>query len=54
LLILFKGPITGMILSPDGTMLATFCNIGCVRIWDVNDFQMLQKLIDTEVLKNKN
>nr|CAG8568291.1 10419_t:CDS:10 [Entrophospora candida] len=43
-----QGPINGMILSPDGTMLATFCNIGCVRIWDVNDFQMLQKLIDTE------
>ncbi|CAJ0901244.1 3632_t:CDS:10 [Entrophospora sp. SA101] len=43
-----QGPITGMILSPDGTMLVTFCNIGCVRIWDVNDFQMLQKLIDTE------
>ncbi|CAG8547573.1 1755_t:CDS:10 [Paraglomus brasilianum] len=42
------GPITGMILSPDGTMLATFCNVGTTKIWDTSDFKLIQKLRDEE------
>ncbi|KAL1915225.1 uncharacterized protein VTP21DRAFT_7501 [Calcarisporiella thermophila] len=43
-----QAPITGMVLSPDGTMLATFCNMGSCKIWDIeNDFKLLRKLRDT-------
>ena len=45
----YLGPITGMILSPDGTMLATFCNVGTTKIWDTSDFKLIQKLRDAEV-----
>ena len=38
-----------MTLSPDGTMLVTFCNVGAVRIWDTREFKLIQKLRDTEV-----
>ncbi|KAI9599559.1 WD40-repeat-containing domain protein [Syncephalis fuscata] len=43
-----QGPITGMKLSPDGTMLATFCNVGCVKLWDLEDWRLLRHLRDTE------
>ncbi|CAG8641079.1 11376_t:CDS:10, partial [Acaulospora morrowiae] len=43
-----QGPITGMTLSSDGTMLVTFCNVGSARIWDTSDFKLIQKLRDTE------
>ncbi|GBC07592.1 hypothetical protein RclHR1_07550012 [Rhizophagus clarus] len=43
-----QGPITGMTLSPDGTMLVTFCNVGAARIWDTREFKLIQKLRDTE------
>ncbi|KAI7865731.1 WD40-repeat-containing domain protein [Spinellus fusiger] len=46
-----QAPITSMCLSPDGTLLATFSNIGAVKIWDItNDFALLRKLRDTEEL----
>ena len=38
-----------MTLSPDGTMLVTFCNVGAARIWDTREFKLIQKLRDTEV-----
>ncbi|KAF9911170.1 hypothetical protein BX616_010648 [Lobosporangium transversale] len=41
-----QAPITGMVLSPDGTMLATFCNLGSVRLWDLEDFSLLKTLRD--------
>ena len=38
-----------MTLSADGTMLATFSNIGAVKIWDVeNEFKLIQKLRDPD------
>lgn len=41
--------IIGMTLSADGTMLATFSNIGAVKIWDVeNEFKLIQKLRDPD------
>ncbi|ORE10696.1 WD40 repeat-like protein [Rhizopus microsporus var. microsporus] len=44
-----QAPITSMALSQDGTLLATFSNIGAVKIWDVeNDFALVRKLRDTE------
>ncbi|CAG8535931.1 10011_t:CDS:10 [Ambispora gerdemannii] len=44
-----QGPITGMTLSPDGTMLVTFSNVGYAKIWDTSDFRMIQKLRDSEI-----
>ncbi|KAF7730101.1 hypothetical protein EC973_003047 [Apophysomyces ossiformis] len=44
-----QGAITGMTLSTDGTLLATFSNIGSIKIWDVeDDFRPLRKLRDTK------
>jgi WD40 repeat protein len=40
------GSITGMSLSPDGTLLATFCNTGSVQIWDVETYELLINLRD--------
>ncbi|KAJ3052793.1 hypothetical protein HK097_005660 [Rhizophlyctis rosea] len=40
------GHITGMILSPDGTMLVTFCNLGIAKIWDVETFELMHSLND--------
>lgn len=38
-----------MTLSADGTLLATFSNIGAVKIWDIErDFRLVRKLRDTE------
>ncbi|KAL0083572.1 WD40-repeat-containing domain protein [Phycomyces blakesleeanus] len=44
-----QAAITSMCLSPDGTLLATFSNIGAVKIWDIaDDFNLIRKLRDTE------
>ncbi|KAF8977181.1 hypothetical protein BGZ46_007582 [Entomortierella lignicola] len=43
-----QAPITGMALSPDGTMLATFCNLGSIRIWSLEDYSLLKTLRDAE------
>nr|CAG8538252.1 328_t:CDS:10 [Entrophospora candida] len=42
------GPISGMVLSPDGTMLASFSNFGVIKIWDTTELTMLQTMRDTE------
>ncbi|KAI8989312.1 WD40-repeat-containing domain protein [Pilobolus umbonatus] len=43
-----QGAITGMTLSPDGTLLATFSNIGSIKIWDIqDDFRCIRKIRDT-------
>ncbi|KAF9431009.1 hypothetical protein BGZ94_000476 [Podila epigama] len=39
-------PITGMVLSPDGTMLATFCNLGSAKVWSLEDYSLLKTLRD--------
>lgn len=44
-----QAAITGMVLSPDGTMLATFCNLGSVRIWSLEDYSLLKTLRDAKV-----
>ncbi|KAI7906648.1 WD40-repeat-containing domain protein [Cokeromyces recurvatus] len=42
-----QGAITGMTLSQDGTLLATFSNVGAIKIWDVlSNFQLLRKIRD--------
>ncbi|KAF9190347.1 hypothetical protein BGZ51_006786 [Haplosporangium sp. Z 767] len=43
-----QAPITGMVLSPDGTMLATFCNLGSARIWSLEDYSLLKTLRDAK------
>ncbi|KAG2223512.1 hypothetical protein INT45_000832 [Circinella minor] len=44
-----QAAITSMTLSSDGTLLATFSNIGAVKIWDIeNDFKLVRKLRDME------
>lgn len=43
-----QAAITGMVLSPDGTMLATFCNLGSVRIWSLEDYSLLKTLRDAK------
>ncbi|KAG0169473.1 hypothetical protein DFQ29_009680 [Apophysomyces sp. BC1021] len=44
-----QGAITGMALSTDGTLLATFSNIGSIKIWDVDDnFSLVRKLRDVK------
>ncbi|KAI8805036.1 WD40-repeat-containing domain protein [Cladochytrium replicatum] len=43
-----QGQITGMVLDDDGEMLATFCNTGTTKVWDMDDFQMIQLLRDEE------
>ncbi|CAJ0913055.1 15915_t:CDS:2 [Entrophospora sp. SA101] len=43
------GPISGMVLSPDGTMLASFSNFGVIKIWDTTELTMLQTMRDTEI-----
>ncbi|RKP39842.1 WD40-repeat-containing domain protein, partial [Dimargaris cristalligena] len=42
-----QAAITGMTLSSDGTLLATCCNLGSVKIWDLDSFSLVQKLRDT-------
>ncbi|KAL0087782.1 WD40-repeat-containing domain protein [Phycomyces blakesleeanus] len=44
-----QAPITSMSISPDGTLLATFSNVGAIKIWDIeDDFRMVRKLRDME------
>ncbi|KAK9765313.1 hypothetical protein K7432_006447 [Basidiobolus ranarum] len=43
-----QGPVVGMSLSPDGSMLATFCHLGHVKIWDLDTYTMIQKLRDNK------
>ncbi|KAI8923196.1 WD40-repeat-containing domain protein [Entophlyctis helioformis] len=43
-----RSPITGMTLSPDGTMLVTFSNSGSACFWDLDDFSLVQVLRDTK------
>ncbi|KAI8362685.1 WD40-repeat-containing domain protein [Choanephora cucurbitarum] len=44
-----QGAITGMVLSKDGNLLATFSNVGAIKIWDVQeDFRLLRKIRDTK------
>jgi len=44
-----QAPITGMVLSPDGTMLVTFCNLGSARVWSLEDYSLLTTLRDAKV-----
>lgn len=44
-----QAAITGMSLSPDGSMLATFCNLGSVRIWSLDDYSLVKTLRDAKV-----
>jgi WD40 repeat protein len=42
-----QGPVLGMALSEDGLLLATFCTMGTIKIWDIrNEFALLRKLRD--------
>ena len=41
-----------MSLSPDGSMLATFSNMGNALIWDLETYSVLQTLRDSEVFYN--
>jgi WD40 repeat protein len=44
-----QGPITSMTLSSDGSLLATFSNIGAIKIYDVeDDLKLCRKLRDAE------
>ena len=43
-----RAAITGMALSDDGSMLATFCNGGSTKIWDTVEFNLLQSLEDVK------
>ncbi|CAO3567605.1 unnamed protein product [Mortierella alpina] len=43
-----QAPITGMVLSPDGTMLVTFCNLGSARVWSLEDYSLLTTLRDAK------
>lgn len=44
-----QSAITGMTLSNDGTLLATFSNIGAVKVWDIqNNFKCVRKIRDAE------
>lgn len=44
-----QGPVLGMTLSDDGQLLATFCVLGHVSIWDVRqNFKLLRKLRDKD------
>ncbi|KAI9470667.1 MAG: WD40-repeat-containing domain protein [Benjaminiella poitrasii] len=44
-----QAPITSMSLSEDGGLLATYSNVGAVKIWDIeNDFSLIRKLRDSD------
>ena len=43
-----SGPVTGIALSDDGLMLATFCSTGCTKIWSLDDGQQLVSLRDMD------
>jgi WD40 repeat protein len=41
------GPITGMTLSDDGKLLATFCNMGSIKVWDIDkNFNLMRNMRD--------
>ncbi|KAJ3085306.1 hypothetical protein HK102_000125, partial [Quaeritorhiza haematococci] len=40
------GSILTMTVSSDGTILATFCAVGSVKLWDTDTFQLIQRLRD--------
>lgn len=43
-----QGAITGMTLSKDGALLATFSNTGSIKIWDIqDDFKLLRNIRDS-------
>ncbi|OLY82140.1 putative serine/threonine-protein kinase PkwA [Smittium mucronatum] len=41
-----QSPITSIILSDDGNMLATFSSSGLIKIWDTINFELLSKIRD--------
>jgi WD40 repeat protein len=42
------GPITSMTLSEDGKLLATFCNMGSIKVWHIDqDVTLVRKIRDT-------
>lgn len=43
------GQILGMSLSPDGTLLATYSNMGSAQIWEMDTYQQVQSLRDQTV-----
>nr|KAJ3423251.1 hypothetical protein HK105_007587 [Polyrhizophydium stewartii] len=43
-----RSPITGMTLSPDGTMLVTFSNSGNISFWDLETLSLVQTLRDNK------
>jgi WD40 repeat protein len=44
-----QSAISSMSLSEDGTLLATYSSVGCVKIWEIaSGFPMLRKLRDLE------
>lgn len=44
-----QGAITGMTLSEDGMLLLTFCNVGAVKIWDINEnFECIRHIRDRD------
>lgn len=43
-----QGPIYNMALSPDGKFLATFCQLGHVKLWDLSNFQLLATIRDRD------
>lgn len=44
-----QGAITGMTLSEDGTLLLTFCNVGSIKIWDINEnFECIRHIRDRD------
>ncbi|KAI8075901.1 WD40-repeat-containing domain protein [Gilbertella persicaria] len=44
-----QGAITGMTLSNDGNLLATFSNVGVIKVWDIqDDFHLLRKIRDSK------
>ncbi|KAI8885383.1 WD40 repeat-like protein [Backusella circina FSU 941] len=44
-----QGPITSMTLSSDGSLLATFSNVGSIKIWDIEDnLKLCRKIRDSE------
>lgn len=40
------GPIAGIVLSPDGSMLATFSTVGTAKLWDVHSGKLVMSLKD--------
>ncbi|KAJ1677501.1 hypothetical protein EV182_006040, partial [Spiromyces aspiralis] len=43
-----QGGITGIALSPDGNLLATFSSVGTTKIWETITFKCIQQLRDSD------